>query len=73
MEADLDSEWDCADSHPRDPWVALAITMLGPILGLTIGVKTSQPCSTDFVQQIVGCKDGAHERCGVAMTTDGCS
>lgn len=26
-EAEIDSEWDVADSHPRDPWIALLIVM----------------------------------------------
>ena len=40
-------------------------------LGL-IGIKTTERCSTDFIQQIVGCKDGRHERCGATNTIEGC-
>lgn len=72
MEADLDSEDDVADSHPRDPWIAILIVMFTITFLHMVGLSTTQPCSPDFVQQIVGCTDGAYERCSATMTTEGC-
>ncbi len=69
----IDSDWDVTESHPRDPWLALGIAMIGLILICMIGIKTSQPCSTDFIQQIVGCKDtAARDRCAMTNTIEGC-
>jgi hypothetical protein len=70
----IDSDWDVPDSLPFDPWVALGIAMIGLIVLNAIGIKTSQPCSTDFIQKIVGCKDtAARDRCAMTNTIEGCS
>jgi hypothetical protein len=66
----MDSEDDV--TQPLDPWFVLSLCMLCLLAIGLIGLKTTERCSTDFVQQIVGCKDSRHERCGATNTIEGC-
>ena len=57
----MDSEWDVADSHPRDPWLALAVAIISILVLAYLGLEnTHSPCMTDMVYRVTieGCRQG---------------